>query len=520
MSRLKQYAHTLLSSYVQLGANIVFTLASVPIALHYLTKEEFGLWALSTQLAGYFNLLDMGMSGSVSRILIDHKDDPSKGSYGEVILTAFLVNVVQGVLVFVAGLGAVYALGPLLNVPPHLASEFQYLLFWQCGLLSISFVFRLGNLILFAHQRGDILNLLQAVAFLVQLGSLWLFFHLGGGLLSMIWAHALAQVGLLIIMTMVSCWSLGLFPTNAWGRPNWRRFGELFAFGRDMFLYQIGSQLVNASQTILISRLLGLDIGAVWSICTRTYTLLTQLVCRIFDMSIPPLAEMIVRGEKEKLLDRFKSLVVLTASLSVWAGTLFVYGNQAFVQWWTQGKIGWTPVNDLLLAVYLILAMLVRSHTGLAGLTKQFRFLRYVYLLEGIFFVTVAWLVLKPGGISAMLLVSICASLMFSFPYGIWRSAQFFETSWKAVAVDWIRPSLHLALLLAGPTFLLWYLSANLPLLIRLIAGAVILGAGGGALFLRFGLDKGLAREVGKRLPWVPSRLLVADEEHEEAGRR
>jgi hypothetical protein len=67
MSRLKKYTHTLIVSYLQFGANIMFTLASVPIALHYLTREELGLWALSTQLAGYFNLLDLGMSGSVSR---------------------------------------------------------------------------------------------------------------------------------------------------------------------------------------------------------------------------------------------------------------------------------------------------------------------------------------------------------------------------------------------------------------------------------------------------------------------
>jgi hypothetical protein len=32
----------------------------------------------------------------------------------------------------------------------------------------------------------------------------------------------------------------------------WERFRELFDFGRDIFIYSIGSQLINASQTILL----------------------------------------------------------------------------------------------------------------------------------------------------------------------------------------------------------------------------------------------------------------------------
>lgn len=75
MSRLKKFTHSLLSGYVALGANIFYTLASVPLVLHYLGKAEFGLWALVLQLSGYIALVDLGMAGSVSRILIDHKDD-------------------------------------------------------------------------------------------------------------------------------------------------------------------------------------------------------------------------------------------------------------------------------------------------------------------------------------------------------------------------------------------------------------------------------------------------------------
>src|ERR1700689_166956 len=103
MSRLKKFTHSLLSGYVALGANCFFTLASVSLALHYLGKLEFGLWALVTQIAGYIALIDLSMSASVGRILIDHKDERQSGVYGSVIKTGALVGLVQGAIMLLGG---------------------------------------------------------------------------------------------------------------------------------------------------------------------------------------------------------------------------------------------------------------------------------------------------------------------------------------------------------------------------------------------------------------------------------
>jgi hypothetical protein len=40
MSRLKKFARSLISGYAMLGANIFYTLASVPLALHYLNTFQ------------------------------------------------------------------------------------------------------------------------------------------------------------------------------------------------------------------------------------------------------------------------------------------------------------------------------------------------------------------------------------------------------------------------------------------------------------------------------------------------
>src|SRR5574337_1296470 len=104
MSRFKRFAHSLVSGYALLAANILYTLVSVPLALHYLSTEEFGLWMLVTQVCNFNQIvIDLGMSGAVARILIDHKDDADSTAYGAVIQTGFLVLLVQGALMAVVG---------------------------------------------------------------------------------------------------------------------------------------------------------------------------------------------------------------------------------------------------------------------------------------------------------------------------------------------------------------------------------------------------------------------------------
>src|SRR5262245_768921 len=103
MSRFHNTARSLTSGYLAMGSNVIFTLASVPLALHFLSQDEFGLWALAAQVAGYLVLIDLGITGAVGRILIDHKDDRSTGEYGSVIKTSFVAFAIQGMVIVVGG---------------------------------------------------------------------------------------------------------------------------------------------------------------------------------------------------------------------------------------------------------------------------------------------------------------------------------------------------------------------------------------------------------------------------------
>ncbi|MGB7769814.1 MAG: oligosaccharide flippase family protein [Verrucomicrobiia bacterium] len=507
MSRVKRFAHSLASGYLLQVVNMLYTLASVPLALHYLTRAEFGLWAVTTQIAGYITLIDAGMTNAAVRILIDHKDDRAGGAYGGVIKTSLLVGTVQGGLVLLIGTLLALAGGALLHVPMDLRKSFTGLLLGLSLLTGISFTLRSFANVPAAHQRFDISNFAQIVLFGLALPGMWLGFAFGLGVFALLVAQATLVLGAALINVTACVWLKLLPGRGQWGRASWAQFKELFAFGRDVFAMGVGWQFINTSQTILLTRFLGLDVAAVWSVCTRTYNALTVLVWRILDYAEPALAEMMVRGERDRLLRRFREVAVLVASLAVLAGTLFAVCNGPFVQLWTNGKIHWSPVNNLLLAAWFCCFTLSRTHSAFAVLTKQFGFLRFVYLVEGLAFIALNLLFLRWGSVTLMLVFSILCTLSFSLPYCWWRTAGYFNVRQRELA-GWYGPAWQLAWRLAPVAAAIWWLSRDWPLKWQLAVNAALPGLWGAIALFRYGLSKSLRTDIVERTPlWAKNAL-------------
>lgn len=508
MSRLKNYARGVISGYAQLGANVVYSLVSIPLALAFLQKAEFGLWALLMPIVGYTTLIDLGMTSAVSRLLVDHKDQRRDGTYGALVKTAFLVGSIQGAIIF--GLLALLApaIATLLRLPSAFESTFVSLLRLQGAISAFGFAARPFSLVLTANQRMDLCSYGEILSLSLSLGSLWVFLSIGLGVFSFVYATAINAVVIPIYLGLM-CKSLQLFPHGGeWGRVTVKLFREVFAYGKDVFLVALGTQMVLASQTLIVSRRFGLEAAAAWAVGTKMFSLLVQLVSRTISVAVPALSEMIARGERERLGARFKGLVALTASLSAFLGISFVLCNSIFVSVWTAGKIAWSPLNDVLLAIWLCVLSLQGIHNNLVMTTKRIQSLRYVFFLEGSIFLCLAVLVGSRAGMPGLILTSIVCTTVFSFSYGIWRSSRYFAQDFMVVAISWVSPSIKLALTFGTLSAIVWCITVWLPLVPRLIVNGLTAAVVGSFLFLRLGIPPEMRQELATRLPRSASRLL------------
>jgi O-antigen/teichoic acid export membrane protein len=498
MSRLKNFTNSLVSGYIALGANIFYSLASIPLALHYLGKTEFGLWALVAQIGSYLALIDFGMGNSVSRFLIDHKDDRKDGIYGSIIKSSLLVGLAQGIIILLVGVLLSRPLGFLLHVPAPLQREFLWLVIGQSILTGLSFTTRVFSYLIIAHQRMDISNYGYALTFFLNLVGMWVGLEMGWGVYSFLIGLVVMTFGNIVI-NAIGC--VRLFPRQGeWGGVTWVRFCELFYYGRDNFLIGIGWQFISASQTILLTRFLGLDAAAVWSICTRSYGVVTMLIWRVVDFSTPMLVEMMVREETDRLLRRFREITILSSSISVLGAALLAVCNGSFLWLWTGGQIHWAPLNNLLLALSCVVVTAVRPHTMLATQTKQMGLLRFIFLLEGLVFVGLNLLTQHLAGMTTMLVISVLCTLCFTLLYGLRRTQKYFGLSVQELSC-WFSPAGQLALRLIPIALGTWLLVRGLPPIWQMTTNLLITGLWGGVMLFKYGLGKQLQIELIAKSP-------------------
>jgi O-antigen/teichoic acid export membrane protein len=501
MSRLHRAIKGVASSYILLAATALYSLGSIPVALHYLDKSQFGLWVVMGTVVGYISLMDMGMTGAASRLLIDHKDDRDGGEYGSLLKTGLLVCSIQGGIILCIGLFFSGYSSQLLNIPDSLQLSFIQLMQWQCGVIALSFTIRILGMMLGAHQRMDISNYAGAVGLIVNFSIQWTFFHLEKGVLSLAFG-ALGATLFAGATQFVACFQQRLFPARgSWGRMSWVHFKELFHFGKDLLLVSAGTQMIMASQSIVITRVLGLEAAAAWGVGTRVYNLLNQVIWRISDMSGAAFAEMMVRGEYESLGDRYRTIAILSISVAGWVAVSFASCNSLFVTIWSHGKIQWPVENDILLGILMIIGSIVHCHGTFILITKKIGFMRYIYFLEGSVFVIISFLVARHGGLPVIILSSIICSLLFSGPYLIWRICDYFGFSVQVVTFGLILPASKMLGAYIPFVSLVVYLCININNIERIGINIILSLTLGSYLLLRFGIDKKLKKEFKERAP-------------------
>jgi O-antigen/teichoic acid export membrane protein len=279
----------------------------------------------------------------------------------------------------------------------------------------------------------------------------------------------------------------------------------MFSYGKDMFLVAVGTQLVLFSQPFIITRVLGLEAQALWYMGTKLFTLVSQVVWRISDTSGPAFSEMLVRGERSWLRERYRTMAILTLSLSGLAAVGYAACNSLFVTVWTHHKMAWPAQNDLLLGLWMIVMAALHCHNGFVLLTKEIGFMRYVYFVQGAVYVATALLAARWGGLPGVIACSVVCSVLFSGAYGVWRISRYFDFPLPQVALGWLAPMGRFLVLFVPVAVAAWFgFGWVRQPAARLVCNAVLTGVSGGWLFWRFGLPAALRAELrGRAGKWL-----------------
>ena len=127
------------TSYLNVVAAAIYSIALVPIVLHFTSISQLGLWTLVTQFTAYLSLVDAGVCSACVRRFVGPIARKEMPTLAGIFKTAFLVSLSQGALCCLFGLLA-YPIGPLLVIGPENLVLFSSVLFTQFVLVGIFFI--------------------------------------------------------------------------------------------------------------------------------------------------------------------------------------------------------------------------------------------------------------------------------------------------------------------------------------------------------------------------------------------
>lgn len=459
-SRITKYIRAVATGYGLLVVNTVYSLATVPLALHYLGAKTFGLWALTAQIGMFMQLADVGMTGALARILIDYKDDRFSDAYRETFYTMWLVMAA-------IGFSAALLLSLLsswiiawLAIPPEMTAEYQKFLIGYAVIWAIGFANKPFDMIPFIHQRSDISNVISAISMIFGFGIIWWGFATGWGLWSFLAGFAASQT-LTQLLAFQQSYRLRLLPACRVGRKLSRTsFREVFGYGKDRFFITLGYTALQGTPTFFITRFFGLDANAAWSVGTKMSQLCFQLITRLSDLSYPALAEMCVRGELDLLRKRFQHLLVIGMAFACLCGAGIAVCNRDFVTLWTGGRITWHPAWDLVLAVFLLCQILQRFLYVPIGIARDLRGVRFTHLIESLVAFALLLIVARlDKSIPLVMGTMAISSLLVSIPVCFRKSAILLQCR----MAELLNPVLRLAAIVALPLSVIIAVAMFLP---------------------------------------------------------
>jgi O-antigen/teichoic acid export membrane protein len=295
--------------------------------------------------------------------------------------------------------------------------------------------------------------------------------------------------------------ALGLLPRKeCWGRVNSQTFGEIFSFSRDVFVLGIAAQIISASQVIMVSKFLGLEAAATWSICTKVFQFAQQIVYRLFDFSEAAFSEMIVRREIERFKQRYASIVTLTASAAVLFAILGMAANAGLVRFWTGGRISWNFTCDVAAAIFLVVSSVNRTYAFIVILLKDIGGYRFVSLLEAGLVIAGGSLLGPRFGFVGILIASIASSILCSGFYGALRTAKFLQLSPIQITAGWLARPTAFALVFAAVSLISSRPFLNSRTFWIFAVAAATTGALGLVIFYFIGLQRPLKLELNQLL--------------------
>lgn len=405
------------ASLLAKSTSVGVMLLTVPLTLHYLGAERYGMWLILSSLAAMLSFADFGIgNGLLNSVAAAHgRDDTAVIRQAVSSGTAALVAIA---IVIMAAFACAYRLvqwSALFNVHSPLARTEAgpaIATFVACFALAIpaSIVQRVQM----GLQRGFVASLWQCGGSIVSLIAVLIAIELKAGLP---WLVLAFLGGPLLSSVMNSVAFFGWMRKDirpSLGNASWAAAAEVMRIGGLFFLLQVAAAVCYNSDNFIIAQILGAAVVPQYAVPERLFSLITMAVTMVVMPLWPAYREAIVRGDiawARRTLTRSLGMMVSCAAIA--AGALVILAPFIIRMWvgpsiqapfmlivglglWKVAEAGGLALAMFLNGAHVMKPQLYcASATAVASITLEIALVRYIGVAGAVWATLIAYALLS-----------------------------------------------------------------------------------------------------------------------------
>lgn len=384
-SRLRntRAALTAASSIGAKGLAGVINLISIPLTLHYLGTERFGLWMTIASLQAIFAFADFGLGNGVLNTVAEAYGRGDFRLISRAVRSAVLLQgLVAGSLLAIFWLVASFIDWPsLLHVTgPLAAREVRPAILIFASIFFLRSVVQVVQQAQFGLQMGFVANAWTAGGNLFALIGLVLAAsrHAGVPALCLVVSGLPVASGVLNATWWLTTRLKSPEQSGPSAAANAPLLGRMMRVGLLFFLLQVGAALNLGIDPLIVNQVLGPNAVATFAVVQKPFELLSILLLLLLQPLWPAYREAITSGDMAWVTRTFRRAMIATLAFASCVALIMAIGGPALIRLWAGPSVH--PSEGLIVA-YCAAHLFLASQAPLAVFLNGLGRIRFQLLL-------------------------------------------------------------------------------------------------------------------------------------------
>ncbi len=413
MSNRLSFIKGITSGYIFTLVSMIISLWMVPFLLTYLSKPEYGLFAIAGDLLGWLSISSLGITSALNSKGAQLLGNENRKELNVVINTTLFTQLATSILIILVG-GLI-----LLNPREFFGNvtdieNFEIVVAILITSYYLQYINQPFSSLLVADKQIHIDNYLKLGLLLIQTALTVIFLTQGYKLLALAYSNFIAN---LIIISITWYRVKRSFPDLTFSIEFWRKDRMIYLLKNGLW-FTVGGVagiLIYRMDAFLIGKYLSLTLVTAFIINSKMYQIAEKIHSQFFNTSRPYFAQMYGKGDIDKF-SKLYNIVYYTSFYAAFIIGLSVYLiSEWFIGLWVGNEyyLG-REINLLLCVNFIIQAGVLPNRIILATSLFKNREHALTRIFDGILKLSLSVVFIKEFGVSSIIIAAIISSLIFS----------------------------------------------------------------------------------------------------------